>query len=145
MANRETVRDQITALLSAALVGTGKPCQEVVGYKKSVPDKVPLVCVMSAGSRRGADAVGSVGTTFLFAVVVFVSDANASAGWTEADVEDRLDWIDRVIEDTVQANRRTTYWADLDFTGEQSEVEDIALLGAAYATEVHMLAATILE
>lgn len=146
-ANREIVRDALTALFSTALVGTGLPCQEVVGYKKSKIEKAPLVCILSAGSRRQFDAVGSIQTVFMFAVVVFVPDANAEAGWTENNVEDRLDWIERLIADVVDTNRnrRADYWENLDFTGEASQVQDIDLSGALYATEVHMLEVTVLE
>lgn len=145
MASREAVRDALTILLQTALVGSGKPLAEFVGYKKTTVDKSPLGMLMSAGSQRGFDAVGSVQTIFQFAIVVFVPDADAAASWSENDVEDTLDDIDTIIEATIQANRKTANWENLDWSSEPSIVEDITISGAVYATETHMLAVTILE
>ena len=143
---RATAHAQLTSLFAAALVGTGKPCQEVVGYKKSKIDRAPLVCILSAGSQRGSDATGSLQVVYQFAVVVFVPDADAATSYTESDVEAKLDAIDAIIETTVKANRaRNAYWENLDFSGEPSQVEDITVSGAPYATEVHMLSVTELE
>jgi len=143
---RATVHTQLTSLFSTALVGTGKPCQEVVGYKKSKIEKAPLVCILSAGSQRTADSLGTLQVIYQFAVVVFVLDADAATGYTESDVEAKLDAIDAIIETTVKANRaRGSYWESLDFSGEPSQVEDITVSGAPYATEVHMLSVTELE
>ena len=143
---RATIHTQLTSLFSTALVGTGKPCQEVVGYKKSKIDKAPLVCILSAGSQRTADSLGTLQVVYQFAVVVFVPDADAATGYTESDVEAKLDAIDAIIETTVKANRtRGSYWESLDFAGEPSQVEDITVSGAPYATEVHMLSVTELE
>ena len=143
---RATVHTQLTSLFSTALVGTGKPCQEVVGYKKSKIEKAPLVCILSAGSQRTADSLGTLQVVYQFAVVVFVPDADAATGYTESDVEAKLDAIDAIIETTVKANRaRGSYWESLDFSGEPSQVEDITVSGAPYATEVHMLSVTELE
>ncbi len=144
MASRETVREAIAALLTTALVGVGKPCKQVTAYKPSSIDVAPLVAVMSAGAKRQFNSVGGVETVFAFALAVFVPDEDTASGWTSADVEDRLDWIEREIASVVEANRTGANWTDLDFSGEPSSVEDVSISGAQYATEVFMLSVTIL-
>lgn len=144
MADREVVRDALAGLLTTALVGTGKPCKEVVGYKPSTITKAPLVAVLSAGAKRGYDSVGHMAAIFYFAIVSFVPDADAASSWTENNVEDRLDAIEKAIAGVVEANRSTANWTDLDYSDEQSVVEDVTISGAPYTTEVQMLAVTVL-
>ena len=142
--SRASVHAQLTSLLNSALVGTGKPCKEVTGYKKDVIDKAPLVSVLSAGSQRAYDSNETLQVVHGFGVVVFVPDA--SGAWTESNVEATLDAIDAIIETTVKTNRgRNAYWESLSYSGEASTVDDIPVSGAPYVMEVHMLMVTELE
>jgi len=143
---RASVHAQLTSILAAALVGTGKPCKEVVGYKKDQIDKAPLVSILSAGSQRSYDSTNTLQVVHGFGVVVFVPDADAATGRTESNVEADLDAIDAIIEATVKANRgRNSYWESLDYSGEASSVDDIPVSGAPYVMETHMLLVTELE
>ena len=98
-ANRETVRDALTTLLSTALTGVGNPVQSVYGYHISEFGgdgfESPVVLVLSNGSRRERRGLGTqvYRTFFQLSVLVFVSDAIAAESWTDANVEDRLDLL----------------------------------------------------
>lgn len=146
--NRETARDALTALLSASLVGAGKPAQAVYGYEKgALNGESPVVLVMSAGSERIQRGMGSAKyrNTFRYAVNVYVADADSWQSWTEQNVEDALDLIERTIADVVAANRDTANWTYLKHADGFSSVVKVVINGEPYVMETILLEAQVDE
>lgn len=116
--NRETVRDAFAALLSAGLVGSGLPVQAVYGYLIGKIEETPVVVVTSAGTARMRAGIGDArwNSYFVLQVLTFVRDADAANGWTEANVEDTLDLIDKKIADIVADNRNNANWNNITFS-----------------------------
>ena len=129
-ANRETVRDAFAALLSTALTGTGNPVQVVYNYPIGKIEQSPTVCVASSGTARLRAGIGDSrwNSYFVLEVFTFIRDADAANGWTEAEVEDQLDLIDKEIADCVADYRVNANWHNISFVidnqsiPEQSEI-----------------------
>ena len=116
--NRETVRDEFASILSTALVGDGLPVKEVVGYRSGIITKSPTIEVASSGTARQKLGVGytkKFNNFFCLEVFAFVRDADATNGWTEAQVEDLLDLLDKKIADVVGDNLVNQYWLNISF------------------------------
>jgi hypothetical protein len=118
--NRETVRDAFAALLETALTGSGKPVYAVYNYLKGVittDDGSPLVMVTSGGTARQRAGIGDTrwNSYFVLEIFTFVRDADAAIGWTEQNVEDALDSIDKAIADAVADNRVNANWNNIAF------------------------------
>lgn len=141
-ANRETARKAFAALLTTALTGSGKPVQSV--YDKHVSEfggagfESPVVLVLSSGSQRERRGLGSkkYRTFFRLEVLAFVSDAISAESWTDADVEDRLDLIEKEIADVIAENRSTANWNDLKHVpGNFTNIVPAKLGGHSYKME----------
>lgn len=136
--NRETARDALYALLNAALVGTGKPCDKVFGYLEgNIGTPVSAVVLTSAGSERNRTDPGqqTFDTWLYFDVWVFVL-YNDGASWTEADGEDKRDLIEKTIADVVQDNTvSTNVWDDLQFVGRTTATDVQLDSGITYFVE----------
>jgi hypothetical protein len=120
-ANRETIRDAFATLLQTALTGTGKPVYAVYNYLKGVitiEDGSPLVMVTSGGTARQRAGIGDArwNSYFILQVFTFIRDADAANNWTEQNVEDALDAIDKAIADVVADNRNNANWNDIRFS-----------------------------
>lgn len=116
--NRETVRDALAALLNTALVGVGLPVSVVYGYPIGVIDQTPTVCIASSGTARQRAGIGDTrwNSYFVFDIFSFVRDADAANGWTEAQVEDQLDLIDKEIADCIADNRANANWLNISYS-----------------------------
>lgn len=137
--NRGLVRNALTALLTSKLVGAGKPVQSVTGYLPSdIKDGWPLVIVRSAGSRRrpGMRSHADFHDEFRFEVLTILSDADNSRGWTDQDVENKLDEIEAAIAEVISDNRSTADWFFLDFADEFSNVFVLTIGGRTYVAEM---------
>ena len=123
--NRETVRDAFAALLNTALVGTGLPVSVVYGYPIGKIAQTPTVCVASSGTARQRAGIGDSrwNSYFVLEVFTFVADADGSS-WTEANVEDQLDLIDKKIADCVADNRNNANWNDIRFSLQPDAIPD---------------------
>ena len=123
--NRKTIRTAIATGLSTVLVGTNKPCAEVVNYQKKTIDKTPLVEVMSSSSMRGVKGMGTskYSNHFQYEINVLIRDTDDS-GLNEEEREDALDDIEKAIADWVGDNRSTANWDRLGYVGERSQ-EDV--------------------
>lgn len=123
-ANRETVRDAFAALLNTALVGSGLPVQAVYNYPIGKITETPVVCVASSGTARQRAGIGDSrwNSFFVLEVFTFVRDADTAAGWTEQNVEDQLDLIDKSIADVVADNRVSANWNNISYSLESSNV-----------------------
>ena len=141
--SRKTVRDGLTTLLQAALVGSGKPAQAVYGYQVGdFGGQSPVVVVASGPVVRERKGFGPCWhTTATLLVLVFV--AYAAPGWTEANAEDALDGIEAAIADVVLANSSTATWHGLTYA-EQSEPGSVVIGGVEYRNEVIRLACEVL-
>lgn len=142
-ANRETVRDALTTLLSTALTGIGNPVQSVYGYHVSEFGgegfESPVVLVLSSGSQRERRGLGNqkYRTFFQLEILVFVSDAISAESWTDANVEDRLDLIEKEIADVIAENRSSPgVWDDLKHVpGNYTNIVPAKLGGHSYKME----------
>jgi len=139
--NREAVRDAFASLLATALVGVGLPVKAVYGYQAGdFGGKSPVVLVMSNGSRRERHGVGTLlyRTYHRLLVLVFVADAISGQSWTDNDVEDRLDLIEKMIADVVADNRKTANWEHLEHDASFSSIAP-ALLGDGHTYKLEMI------
>lgn len=106
--NRQLAREALAGLLATALTGAGNPVDSVYGYQLGdFGGKSPVVLVVSGGSARAQAGLGSArhANRFRLTLMTFVAAADAGAGWSEQDVEDRLDLIDKQIADVLADNR----------------------------------------
>lgn len=142
-ANREAVRDAFATLLQTALVGTGKPVQEVVNYRKGdLEGKSPVVQVSSYASNRSQMTARGGRTTVYLLVAIFVLYALEDGTWTEAQAEDALDQIESLIAEVVRSNQATANWGALDYES-RSERVDAAIGGQEYIVEAVTLKAEV--
>lgn len=141
--SRKTVRDALTGLLQAALVGSGKPAQAVYGYQVGDFDKQSPVVVVASGpvlrERRGFGPCWHTTATLL----VFVFVAYAADGWTEANAEDALDSIEAAVADVVLANSSTATWHGLTYA-QATEPGSMTIGGMEYRSEVFRLSCEVL-
>lgn len=131
--NRETARDALATLLTAALVGAGLPVKTVTNSNvKELEGLTPLVGVLSGGTMRERLTFQGDEATFYLEVQVFV--LQAGTGWTNAQAEDALDRIESLIAGVYEDNRGTANWAVLEYDG-RSTVIEITVEGKLYFME----------
>jgi hypothetical protein len=132
--SRETSRDALVTLLTAALVGVGLPAKTVTGSKPdTLTGETPLVSVLSAGSERPRLTVdGNRGIMYL---TIHVWVQQATTGWTNAQAEDALDEIESLIAGVIETNRETSNWMVLEYTA-RTTVLDVEVEGNRYYREV---------
>jgi hypothetical protein len=142
--NRETARDALAALISTAMVGSGKPVQAVYNYLPAdFGGQSPVVTVTSASSLRLPLTVLGSRAEFLLQVDVLVL-YNDQAGWTEAHAEDRLDLIEATLAGLVDANQVSAPWQALSYAEASVRTTANAVLGGeAYAWESIRLRAEV--
>jgi len=148
--NRKTARQALAALFSAALTGSGKPCEAFYRYRAGTFDgKSPVGVLMSAGSQRPKVSVGVSALreiTLYFDLYVFVAyaDNSVTPAWTDENSEDKLDDIEKLIADVVADNERNDNWTKLTM-GQRSETGEFVSVvgGLAYRREVIPLEAVI--
>ena len=141
--NREVLRDQLTTILTAALVGTGKPAQAVYGYRRGdFQGMTAVVAVLSEGSQR-RNLPREVGQKLYFGLYLFVLYADG-VDWAEDDAEDRLDAIEYAIATTLAAYRRHPgYWQCLEQVDRSTREPTLIIGGVPYALERILLEATV--
>lgn len=126
--NRETIRDALTTLFTNAMVPTH--VSAVYGYEKSSIEVASAVMVLSGGSKRIPSGINDTRwrNEFHFEVLSFVRMANTlstttgGTNWTEADVEDKLDLIDKEIADVIADNRSNSNWSYIEFEEDYSSI-----------------------
>ena len=130
-ANRKACRNEFTRLLTLAMVTNVQIVDSVIGYETVNVEGKSCVVVTSNGSRRGKRGISDDrwNNSFLFEVLSFVEKANTlsenqgGSNWTEKDVEDKLDDIDKYIADVVAANRSNPgQWSYIQFTDDYSDI-----------------------
>lgn len=144
-ADRETARDALATLLTAALVGSGKPAQAVYNYRKGEWSGLfPVVEVSSRTSTRTQMTRAGSRATFGLQVDVYVLYALDDGTWTEALAEDALDEIEHLIAGAVEQNQTTAPWKSLSYAG-NSERMDVTIGGVPYIWETIPLVAEVYE
>ena len=129
--NRETVRDALVTLLTAALVGAGLPAKTVIGSAVGdLKGQTPLVAVLSGGTLRETEPINR--PTFLLEVQSWV--VRSATGWTTAQAEDALDEIESLIASTYEANRGTDEWEIVQYASE-TVVSEVESAGITYYLE----------
>ena len=109
--DRKDYREDLGTVLSAALVGVGKPAQAFTDHlpKSSEFDgRSPFVCLASAGSdidRQGSTLLGKFYYHYIN-ILVFVARTDTAA-------EDALDNCYMTIAETLEANASTSNWDSL--------------------------------
>lgn len=131
--SRETARDELVVLLTAALVGVGLPVKTVTGSKVTTLKGVtPLVLVRSTGTLRERLTFQGDIPTFSLEVQVWVRQA--CTGWTSAQAADALDEIESLIAAVYETGRGTADWEALEYNG-PSWVDEIDVEGILYYAE----------
>ena len=131
--SRETVRDKLVTLFTAALIGTGLPCKTVTGSKvKKLEGLTPLVSVLSDGTLRERETfMGDIPTFFLEVQVWVLQEAT---GWTNAQAEDALDTIEGLIAGVYEDNRRVDEFEILQHD-DRTRVIEVTVSGVPYYLE----------
>lgn len=112
--SRKEVREHLAGLLSAAMVPN--IVAEVYPYQVAdLGGQTPVICISSGGSDRVKPANSQVG--FILRLQTFVLYGNKGT-WTEELAEDRLDLIEKTVDQTLAANLRTDYWQYIAYNGE---------------------------
>jgi hypothetical protein len=133
MINRETVRDRMVQDLSAIMVDQEGAAREVVGYRVWGPEGSPVVAVFAAGSDR--PPLTNVGSSSEFDFMVEAWTRADADGMTAAEVEDRVDLLEKLVADYVSDNRVLEgFWRDLRYT-QKSQVTDLPVEGKVYIVE----------
>jgi hypothetical protein len=134
--NRETTRDALGALLSAALVGTDKPAQAFYGYMVGDFDgKSPVVVLTSNGTEQEQRAVTSrQKNIYYFVIFTFTVYAQAGSEYGEDDVEDIVDLLEKTIRETLANNRSPANWAFIEYDG-RTTVDTVMVAGEEYRRE----------
>lgn len=132
--NRKVVRKAFAALLTAELVGSGKPVQAVYDYPAGdFEGQSPVITVTSGSSDRKPFTFQGTIPTFDLFIDVFI--VYAEAGWTEAQTEDALDDIELEIANIVAANQVTANWEALGMP-ERSQTTYVLIGGKEYRREL---------
>lgn len=145
--NRKTARGQLGTLLSAALVGTGKPAQAVYSYKVSdFQGASPVVVVSSEGAdRTQATQQLRNNTHFYYNIFVFVLYKDEVSSWTEQNAEDKIDDIEQLIAGVIVDNCYLSgYWNDLSKNG-PSTTDIIEVGGVQYIRESIPVVAQVMD
>lgn len=151
-ANREASRDKLAALLQTALVGTGKPAAAVYGYQLGdFGGQSPVVLVVSSGTKRvqGNLGVGAKNRNeFRLTLMNFVSAADTGTSWTEANVEDRLDLLEKMESDVLadnrgKANDASLPWHYIEASEDYSQIAAVTIGGARYWLETFEVIVTV--
>lgn len=126
--NRETARDALVSLLTAKLVGDGLPVKTVQGSKlRTLEGNWPAVVVLSAGSERIPLTFQGDQTKFYFRVQSVVQQSSGDT-WDNADAEDAIDEIEKLIAEVYEDNDATANWELLRISG-RTTVTEVAVAG----------------
>jgi len=150
--NREASRDYLAGLLDTALVDGGY-AQAVYNYQPGKIEKAPVIIVVSAGSARELMGMGNEkhDNTFRFLIKICVADADSSAGWTEQEVEDQLDLLEKEVQDVITDNRSPSQngsvpWSHLYREEGMSEIIYVPDLdGLSYVVEMIPVIARVFD
>lgn len=119
VANRQTIREALAALIDAALSSDW----DVFNYGTSVFSGKARNVIIASGDTEykddGADSTDDedADVEFLFNIGIFVLYASDSQSWTAQNSEDALDLGRKTITDIVRDNRDNANWYRLSSNG----------------------------
>lgn len=146
LVDRKTLREALATLLTAELVGVGKPVDAVYSYQVSdFKGKSPVVFVTSAGAWRRNPEHSERPTSIAYLDVnILVLYSDGTTNWTEQHSEERLDLIEKTVGEVVANNSDNPAqpWMFLDFAG-RSEVTSVVIGGKDYSWEIVPLQAVL--
>lgn len=135
-ANAQTGRDALTTLLRAALTGSANPVQAAFGYDLATfQDQSPVIIVRSGKVDRTTVFLGAgkPHVWFFYEIDVYVAVGDAqSPTWTDQNVEDTHDLIEKMINDTLTDNRRTANWDSAQYAQPASAPSPKVISGRKY-------------
>lgn len=129
-ANRKECREELARLVTLAMVTNVSIIDEVIPYETVNIDTNTAIVITSNGSQRLISGIQDTRwrNMFLFEVLSFVRKANTlsdnqgGSNWTEKDVEDKLDDIDKYLADVLADNRVNSHWSFIEFTDDFSDI-----------------------
>lgn len=137
MSRRFDAQRHLATLYTAALVGTGKPVQEVYDHKVySLRGQSPIVVVSASGTDYSAPGVyGLNPASFAVDVFAFALYSDSAAAFTNEDAESQLADIEERIREVHRAHQSAPpYWSRLDYRGE-TQIGTIVIGGLTYKIE----------
>ena len=150
-ASRQPSRERVATLLEAVLVpGTLKA---VYPYLVADPSGlVPFICVSSDATLRSQYTKGTVKNRAHFRLLVlhFLLAPDIASGWTEQNVEDHLDDVDRQVANVISDNRGkandpTLPWNYLSLTEDYSQIFPLSIGGVKYWVEKRSVIVEVID
>lgn len=130
--NRGVPQAALVSLLQAAMVGTGKPVQAIVGYSEEYDKtrETPYMTVAENGTSSRASGIANAkwDNVFCFEVVAFFRNIDEENGWTRELLRDQINLVDKELRDTIADNRSNPNWSFIDFAeqpGQQPSLSQI--------------------
>lgn len=139
--SRQPVREKLAELFTAAMVGVGKPLANVTAYQvRDFEGKVPHLQVMSGGAQRKVLGIGTQRNDSVFSIIVMWFVPDVQAGWTSAQVENRLDEIETGVTNVIADNRGkrfnpTVPWDTIYQTSDPSKITRTTIGDSSYWVE----------
>lgn len=147
MISRSAIRKDFASLLRAALVGVGLPAQAV--YEFQIGDFAgasPVVVVSSGPIRRLIENFGNCDhAVILLNVYVFVLYADRPSDWDEADAEDAIDAIEKIVAETVSDNQHGANWNSAAYTDAPTSLMNVVIGGQEYRRELIQVKFEVLQ
>ncbi len=106
--SRETIRDKWADILTTALVTT-PVVSTVYNYQAgNFGGRSPVIRVLVGGSERRQSALGASlsDSRVQIQIELFVKKADTGNSWSEPDVDDTLDDVEKAVADVIADNRQ---------------------------------------
>jgi len=124
MTSRKAIRSALAALLTSGVSAV----QAVYAYPKlDLDGESPILTISSGGSERAPFTMAGSRATLLLDLHILV--LQSGPGWSEAQAEDALDDIEAQVYAVLHANRRSTAWAMIDYSGRTDARRPLAMPG----------------
>jgi len=137
LVTRETIRDGLVTLATA----TGK-WQAVYGYvpkDNAVRGQSPFLVILSLGTLQSMESEGKNPAEYSLSVMSHVL-MNDKGSWTEANAEDKLDELDKVLRQLIRDNASGSSYCDaFTFLASPSQTDFVMIGGEQYRTEARVI------
>lgn len=143
-ANRKAARIELGSLINTAMV-VGGDARASYAYKRGEFTEGPTILVYSGPALRSQHGMGDerYNSQFTLFVDIYVPDASTAAGWSEADVEDKVDDLNKALADVIKDNEQNANWDFIELAEIPSnllELEDEQ--GLSWVMERHQVLVT---
>lgn len=113
--SRETIRDKWAELATASLVTSLGIVSAVYNYQAgNFGGRSPIVRVLVGGSNRQQSAMGVTtqsDSQVQIQFEIFVKKADSGVSWSEPEVDDALDDVEKAVADLIADNRQIdNFW-----------------------------------